>query len=105
MKITKEQVITAMKIIEDYKKQVFNELIEVEQIQNEQLDKRNIDCLGLETRELNNLRRTNVNTVGELLNVNRRDLIRFRNMGKRGVGLINKALKDDGIETEPFKIR
>ena len=43
-----------------------------------------------------------VNTVGELLTVGRFDLTKCRNLGPKGIVMINKALKDDGIETEDF---
>jgi DNA-directed RNA polymerase alpha subunit len=103
MKITKNDVLKAIKVIDDYKKQEFKELIEIEQKSNIALDKRDIVCLNLKTRELRCLRSVDVNTVGELLTLGRCQLIKLRNMGPLGVEFINKALKDDGIETEPFK--
>ena len=100
--ITKKQVLEALEVIEKYKTQ---ELINVKQIEkkiNEATDKRSIVCLGLKTREINRLKAADVNTVGELLNIDRFDLRRFRNLGSKGIVMINEALKKDGIETESF---
>jgi len=103
--ITKEQVLEALEVIEKYKIQELSSVKQIERKTNEAIDKRSIVCLGLKTREINCLKKADVNTVGELLNVDRFDLRRFRNLGSKGIVMINEALKEDGIETEVFVTR
>ena len=98
MEITKEQVVKALDLIEEYKNQCFKSISKID-IES---DTRSILILGLKTRELNCLNASGINTIGELLNINRFDLRRFRNLGGKGITLINKALKDEGINTEEF---
>ena len=100
--ITKKQVLEALELIEKYKTQELSRVKQIEKKTNEATDKRSIVCLGLKTREINSLKAADVNTVGELLNVDRFDLRRFRNLGSKGIAMINEALKEDGIETESF---
>ena len=100
--ITKEQVLEALEVIEKYKIQELSSVKQIEKKTNEATDKRSIVCLGLKTRDLNCLKAANVNTVGELLNFDRFELRKIRNLGEKGIIAINKALKDKGIETEEF---
>jgi len=100
--ITKEQVLQALLLIDRYKIQEQISVNELINKTNRETDKRSIVCLGLKTRELNCLKSADINTVGELLNIDRFDLRRFRNLGLKGIVMINKALKDDGIVTEDF---
>ena len=103
--ITKEQVLIAVEIIEKYKIQEKTNINQIEETAIKAEDKRSIKCLGLKTRENNCLRNAGINTVGELLCESRRGLIKYRNMGAKGILMINKAIKDDGIDTEDFIIR
>lgn len=66
------------------------------------LEQRSISTLNLKTRENNCLIAADVQTIGDLLRINRRELVNLRNLGVKGIALINNALKDQGIETTPF---
>lgn len=50
--------------------------------------------LNLSVRSLNCLRRSRINTIGELITYTARDLLRIRNMGKKSQKEIINALKD-----------
>lgn len=97
--ITKEQVLEAFHIIEKYQEQERQKIKELEV----EADNRSISILGLNTRELNCLKAYDVETIGELLTIDRLELRKFRNLGKKGINNINKKLKDLGIETPDFR--
>lgn len=97
--ITKVEVLNALDLIEKYKeqqKQIIQDL-EVKE------DPRSVLILGLNTREINSLKGSEIETIGELLAIHRHDLRRFRNLGKKGIIDINKKLKDFGIDTPEFR--
>jgi len=96
--ITKEEVLNALDIIEKYQEQERQKIKELEV----ESDKRSILLLGLNTRENNGLRAGDIETIGELLSIDRSDLRKFRNIGKQGIYDINRKLKDFGIETPDF---
>jgi DNA-directed RNA polymerase alpha subunit len=99
--ITKDQVLKALEIIEKYQeqqKQIIQDL-EVKE------DPRSLLILGLKTREINSLKDAEVETIGELLALDRFTLRLFRNLGKKGIIDINKKLKDFGIDTPEFSTR
>jgi DNA-directed RNA polymerase subunit alpha len=56
-----------------------------------------IDELDLPTRIYNSLRNGGIETVEELLNTPRKDLISMRNMGGKSVTVIEEKLKEKGI--------
>ena len=95
-KITKEQVLEAFDIIEKYQEQLRKEL---------GADPRSIYDLGLNTREFNCLKAAEIETIGELLEIPRDVLRKFRGIGKKGIIDINKKLKDFGIDTPEFHTR
>lgn len=97
--ITREEVLKAFDIIEKYKEQ---ELQKIKELEVEE-DKRSILFLGLNTKELNCLKAGGIRTIGELLAIDRFELRKFRNLGKKGIDDINKKLKDFGIETPAFR--
>ena len=97
--ITKEEVLNALDIIEKYQEQERQKIKEL----GVESDKRSILILGLNTRELNCLRAANIETIGELLSIDRFDLRKFRNIGKSTIDGINRKLKDFGIETPDFR--
>lgn len=97
--ITKEEVLKAFDIIEKYKEQERQKIREL----GVEADKRSILILGLNTRELNSLKANDIETIGELLDLDRFELRKFRNIGKKGIDNINKKLKDFGIETPDFR--
>ena len=97
--ITKEEVLKAFDIIEKYKEQELQKIREL----GVEADKRSILILGLETRTLNCLRSYGIETIGELLAIDRFEIRKFRNIGKKVIDDINKKLKDFGIETPDFR--
>ena len=97
--ITKEEVLNAFDIIEKYQEQERQKIKELEV----ESDKRSILILGLNTRELNCLRAANIETIGELLSIDRFYLKKFRNINKKRIDNINRKLKDFGIETPNFR--
>ena len=97
--ITKDEVLKALDIIDKYKeqqKQIIKDL-EVKE------DTRSVLILGLKTREINCLKSAEIQTIGELLAIDRFELRRYRNIGKKGIIDINKKLKDFGIDTPEFR--
>lgn len=56
-----------------------------------------IDELDLPTRIYNSLRNGGIETVEELLNTPRKDLISMRNMGGKSLSVIEEKLRDRGI--------
>jgi len=102
MIITKERVLEALEVIEKYKIQEISNIKKIENKTNKATDKRSVVCLGLETREFNCLKSAGVHTVGELLSVDRCDLRKIRNLGRKGIVMINESLKADGIKTNDF---
>ena len=57
-----------------------------------------VDELDLPTRIYNSLRNGGIETVGQLLDTPRKDLISMRNMGGKSIGVIEEKLKEKGIE-------
>ena len=97
--ITRDEVLRAFDIIDKYQEQQ-KKIIQKLEVKE---DQRNVLMLGLNTREINCLRTANIETIGELLSLHRHDLIKCRNLGKKGVIDINKKLKDFGIDTPEFR--
>jgi len=100
MGITKEQVLRAIEVIEKYKAQG---LATIKSMEIDK-DKRDIGILGLNGRAYNTLIDSNTRTIGELISINRRDLKKYRNMGRKGIIAINEAMKSNGINKEPFDL-
>lgn len=57
-----------------------------------------IDELDLPTRIYNSLRNGGIETVGQLLEAPRKELISMRNMGGKSISIIEEKLKERGIE-------
>jgi len=96
--ITEKQVKQAIQIIEQYKQQQYSILRDL----NKKSDTRHISILNLKTREFNCLIAGDVKTIGELLAIDRHELRKFRNLGSKGIEMINASLENIGIKTEPF---
>ena len=96
--ITKDEVLKAFDIIEKYQEQQKKIIQELEVKE----DPRSILILGLNTREINCLKAAGIETIGELLAVDRFELRKYRNLGKKGIIDINKKLKEFGINTPEF---
>jgi len=62
------------------------------------ISKMTIDELDLPTRIYNSLRNGGVETVGQLLETPRKDLISMRNMGGKSISIIEAKLKEKDIE-------
>src|SRR3989344_111808 len=57
-----------------------------------------IDEIDLPTRIYNSLRNGGVETIGQLVETPRKDLIGMRNMGGKSISIIEEKLKEKGIE-------
>ncbi|KKQ34815.1 MAG: DNA-directed RNA polymerase subunit alpha [Microgenomates group bacterium GW2011_GWA2_37_6] len=57
-----------------------------------------IDELDLPTRIYNSLRNGGIETIGQLVETPRKDLISMRNMGGKSISIIEEKLKEKGIE-------
>lgn len=57
-----------------------------------------IDEIDLPTRIYNSLRNGGVETIGQLVETPRKDLISMRNMGGKSISIIEEKLKEKGIE-------
>ncbi|MDE2025175.1 MAG: DNA-directed RNA polymerase subunit alpha [Patescibacteria group bacterium] len=64
---------------------------------SDDLLKLTIDELDLPTRIYNSLRNGGIETVGQLLSTQRKDLVSMRNMGAKSISVIEEKLKDKGI--------
>lgn len=56
-----------------------------------------VDELDLPTRIYNSLRNGGIETLGDLLNTPRKELISMRNMGAKSIAIIDDKLKEKGI--------
>ncbi len=56
-----------------------------------------VDELDLPTRIYNSLRNGGIETIGELLNTTRKDLMSMRNMGSKSIMVIEEKLKEKGL--------
>lgn len=59
-----------------------------------------IDELDLPTRIYNSLRNGGVETISQLLDTPRKELISMRNMGGKSIGVIEEKLKEKGIDLQ-----
>ena len=96
----KDVVLKAFDIVEEYIKQQKRIIKDLEAKE----DSRSILILGLNTREETSLKSADINTIGELLSIDRLELRLYRNVGKKGIININTKLKDFGINTPEFRI-
>jgi len=64
---------------------------------SEDVLKLTIDELDLPTRIYNSLRNGGIETLGQLLNTPRKELISMRNMGAKSISVIDEKLKEKGI--------
>jgi DNA-directed RNA polymerase subunit alpha len=59
-----------------------------------------VDELDLPTRIYNSLRNGEIETIGQLLDTPRKELISMRNMGGKSIGVIEEKLKEKGISLQ-----
>jgi len=64
---------------------------------SDSVSKMTIDELDLPTRIYNGLRNSGIETLGELLTTNRKDLLSIRNMGAKSIAIVEGKLKEKGI--------
>ena len=95
----KDVVLKAFDIVEEYIEQQKRIIKDLEAKE----DSRSILILGLNTREETSLKSADINTIGELLSIDRFELRLYRNVGKKGIININTKLKDFGINTPEFR--
>lgn len=101
--LPKEALDTAAKILSSYFSQIY-EPKETAPSQegatpgiSEAITKLTIDELDLPTRIYNSLRNGGIETIGDLLQTPRRDLIGMRNMGTKSIAVVEEKLKEKGI--------
>lgn len=59
-----------------------------------------VDELDLPTRIYNSLRNGGIETIGQLLDAPRKELVSMRNMGGKSIGVIEEKLKEKGISLQ-----
>lgn len=98
MKITKEQVLEALILIEKYKIQ--------EELNFKKLsipsDNRRLLDVGFDARIINAIRVIGVETLGELVGLERDALCRVRNVGRGSIENVNLILNSLGYEYPYF---
>jgi len=57
-----------------------------------------VDELDLPTRIYNSLRNGEIETLGDLINTSRKELMSMRNMGNKSLTIVEEKLKEKGIE-------
>lgn len=100
----KEALEVAAKILTSYFSQVYepkeapaSEISTNTSGVSEAVTKLTIDELDLPTRIYNSLRNGGIETIGDLLQAPRKDLIGMRNMGTKSIAVVEEKLKDKGI--------
>lgn len=100
----REALDTAAKILSSYFSQIYNpkqvESVETAAVTggvSEATARLTIDELDLPTRIYNSLRNGGIETIGDLLNTPRKDLISMRNMGAKSIAVVEDKLKEKGI--------
>lgn len=79
------------------KMQIKDEGIKPSKVMSDTILKMTIDELDLPTRIYNSLKNAGVETVGQLLDTPRRELMNFRNLGAKSLSVIEDSLKQKGI--------
>lgn len=67
---------------------------------SEAVSRMTVDELDLPTRIYNSLRNGGIETIGQLLDTPRKDLVSMRNMGGKSIGVIEEKLKEKGISLQ-----
>lgn len=100
----KDALEKAAKILTDTFSQIVNpKLASAEAVEKstssipDELRSLTIDELDLPTRIYNSLRNGGIETVGELLQTPRKELVSMRNMGGKSLGVIEEKLQEKGI--------
>ena len=101
----KEAMDQAARTLTSYFHQIYEPKVEDESVsesskQNipDSILKLTIDEIDLPTRIYNSLRNGGIETIGQLIETPRKDLIAMRNMGGKSIAIIEEKLKEKGIE-------
>lgn len=100
----KEAIVKASQILLSYFNQIVTPTQTSEETQEEPKDdlgpigKLSVEELGLPTRVANALLKADYETVEDLMNAKRNDLVRVRNLGEKSVKIIDAALGERGLE-------
>jgi len=101
----REALDQAAKTLASYFKQVYEpKIVEDDQSDSARLNvpdgtlKLTIDELDLPTRIYNSLRNGGIETIGQLVETPRKELISMRNMGGKSISIVEEKLKERGIE-------
>lgn len=92
------------KILLSYFKQIVNpKKVEAEEVVVEEdslgpVGKLSVEEIGLPTRVANALAKAGFETVDKLVNAERDDLVKVRNLGEKSLDVINDALREKGVE-------
>lgn len=100
----KDALVQAAKILMAYYSQIVSpKKIEVEE-EEEEVDelgpvgKLSVEEIGLPTRVANALIKAGYETVEDLVNAKKSDLVKVRNLGEKSIKIIKDALKEKGVE-------
>ncbi len=101
----KEALDQAAKTLNSYFHQIYEpkaaDQVESDSVRSDIPDstlKLTIDELDLPTRIYNSLRNGGIETIGQLVEAPRKDLISMRNMGGKSISIIEEKLREKGIE-------
>lgn len=99
----KDAVVQAAKILRSY----FDQIISPKKVEKEDKEEEkdtigpvgvlSVEEIGLPTRVANALVRAGYETVKDLVNAKREDLVKVRNLGEKSVKIIELALKERGV--------
>jgi len=93
--ITDGEYIDALAIVKNYLKQTEdNYLVQIEPIEPP-IYLRHID---LNIRVINCLRRTDIETLADLLNITKKELMEIRNFGEKSLNEVLEYLDEQGLE-------
>jgi DNA-directed RNA polymerase subunit alpha len=85
-----------------------NETLDDEALRMRQLLKTKLSDQDLSVRALNCLKAADVDTVGDLVKLNRNDLLKFRNFGKKSLTELDELLASlnlkFGMDVSPYKL-
>jgi DNA-directed RNA polymerase alpha subunit len=98
--ITKEQYNEAVKVITQYENELFEEYSKTVKYRNEHLPnllKTEIEDLDLSVKAFNCLKASKINSLSQLVKLNRNDILNFRNFGKRSLVEVEAMLHSKGL--------
>ena len=99
---------TDEKIVVDDEKQADNEEFDEEVLRMRQMLKQKLVDMDLSVRALNCLKAADVETLGELVQYNKNDLLKFRNFGKKSLTELDELLESlnltFGMDISKYKL-